>query len=108
LNGKAKGEKVSPVPEPYDMEISHSPPPPVAPSLEHRASMKRFVSPQFLNPKTVCRASCTGISPSQGCYLHGTAQTAADSKMPASGFDVIIATTIGRDDILPSGILVLR
>jgi hypothetical protein len=31
----------------------------------------------------------------------------ADPKIPASGFDVIIATTIGRDDILPSGILVL-
>jgi hypothetical protein len=27
--------------------------------------------------------------------------------MPASSFDVIIATTVGRDDILPSGILVL-
>jgi hypothetical protein len=28
---------------------------PVAPNLEHRASMKRFVSLQFLNPKTVGR-----------------------------------------------------
>jgi hypothetical protein len=33
---------------------------------------------------------------------------AADPKMPASGFDVIIVTTMGRDEILPSGILVLR
>jgi hypothetical protein len=31
-----------------------------------------------------------------------------DPKIPASGFDVIFATTLGRDDILPSGILVLR
>jgi hypothetical protein len=29
----------------------------------------------------------------------------ADPKIPTSGFDVIFATTIGRDDILPSGIL---
>jgi hypothetical protein len=28
---------------------------PVAPNLEHRASVKRFVSLQFLNPKTVGR-----------------------------------------------------
>jgi hypothetical protein len=38
--------------------------------LEHRASMKRFVSVQFLNPKTVGRSPWTGISPSQGRYLH--------------------------------------
>jgi hypothetical protein len=43
---------------------------PVAPTLEHRASVKRFVSLQFLNPKTVGRTPWTGISPSQGRYLH--------------------------------------
>jgi hypothetical protein len=31
----------------------------------------------------------------------------ADPKTPASSSDVILATTIGRDDFLPSGILVL-
>jgi hypothetical protein len=28
---------------------------PVAPTLEHRESVKRFVSLQFLNPKTISR-----------------------------------------------------
>jgi hypothetical protein len=41
---------------------------PAAPSLEHRASVKRFVSLQFLNPKTGLLGR--GISPSQGRYLH--------------------------------------
>jgi hypothetical protein len=31
---------------------------PVAPNLEHRASVKRFVSLQFLNPKTVGDRLC--------------------------------------------------
>jgi hypothetical protein len=31
----------------------------------------------------------------------------ADPKTPASSFDVILAKTVGRDDLLPSGILVL-
>jgi hypothetical protein len=42
---------------------------PVTPTLEHRASVKRFVSLQFLNLKTV------GKTPSQGRYLHRTIQT---------------------------------
>jgi hypothetical protein len=33
---------------------------PVAPTLEHRASVKPFVSFQFLNPKTVGMTSWTG------------------------------------------------
>jgi hypothetical protein len=33
---------------------------PLAPTLEHRASVKRFVSLQFLNPKTVGRTPWTG------------------------------------------------
>jgi hypothetical protein len=36
---------------------------PVAPNLEHRASVKRFVSLQFLNPKTVGRAPWMGDQP---------------------------------------------
>jgi hypothetical protein len=36
---------------------------PVASTLEHRASVKRFVSLQFLNPKTVGRTPWTGDQP---------------------------------------------
>jgi hypothetical protein len=36
---------------------------PVAPALEHRASVKRFVSFQFLIPKPVSRTSWTGDQP---------------------------------------------
>jgi hypothetical protein len=43
---------------------------PVAPTLEHRASMKRFVSLQFLNSKRVGRTSWMGVSPLQGRYLY--------------------------------------
>jgi hypothetical protein len=35
----------------------------VAPTLEHRASVKRFVSLQFLNPKTFGRTPWTGDQP---------------------------------------------
>jgi hypothetical protein len=38
--------------------------------LEHRASVKRFVSLQFLNLYTVSRTPWTEISPMQGRYLH--------------------------------------
>jgi hypothetical protein len=36
---------------------------PVAPISEHRASVKRFVSFQFLNPKTVSRTLWMGVQP---------------------------------------------
>jgi hypothetical protein len=36
---------------------------PGAPTLKHRASVKRFVSLQFLNPKTVGRTLWTGDQP---------------------------------------------
>jgi hypothetical protein len=36
---------------------------PVAPTLEHRASVKRFLSYQFLNSKTVGRTPWTGDQP---------------------------------------------
>jgi hypothetical protein len=45
---------------------------PVAPTFEHRASVKCFVSLQFLNPKTVGWTPWTGINPSQGRYIHRT------------------------------------
>jgi hypothetical protein len=36
---------------------------PVAPTLEHMASVKSFVSLQFLNPNTVGRIPWTGYQP---------------------------------------------
>jgi hypothetical protein len=39
---------------------------PVALTLDQRASMKRAVSLQFLNPKTVDMTPWTGDQPSQG------------------------------------------
>jgi hypothetical protein len=36
---------------------------PVAPTWEHRAFVKRFVSPQFLNHRVVGRTACTGDQP---------------------------------------------
>jgi hypothetical protein len=41
----------------------------VAPTLEHRASAKRFVSLQFHNPKTVGRTPWTGDQPIASRYL---------------------------------------
>jgi hypothetical protein len=43
-----------------DLSLSLSP---VTPILEHRASVKRFVSLQFLNPKTAGRTPWTGDHP---------------------------------------------
>jgi hypothetical protein len=48
---------------------------PAAPTLEHRASVKRFVSPHFLNLGQSLGLPGMGISPSQGRYLHRTTQT---------------------------------
>jgi hypothetical protein len=45
---------------------------PVAPNLEHRAFLKRFVSLQCLNLKQSVRLLGLGISPSQGRYLTQT------------------------------------
>jgi hypothetical protein len=45
---------------------------PVAPTLEHRASVRSFVTLQFLNPSTVVGILGRGISPSQGRYLTQT------------------------------------
>jgi hypothetical protein len=43
---------------------------PVAPTLEHRASVKRFVSLQFLNLRQSVGLLGRGISPSQRSYLY--------------------------------------
>jgi hypothetical protein len=42
---------------------------PVAPTSEHRASVERFVSLQFLNPKTVGRTLWTGDQPVARLFL---------------------------------------
>jgi hypothetical protein len=62
---------------------------PVAPTLEHRASVELFVSLHFLNPKTVGRIPWT----SQGRYLHKTTQTQnkrRQTTMPLVGFEPTI------------------
>jgi hypothetical protein len=43
---------------------------PVVSTLGHRASVKRFVLLQFFNLKRIGRTPWTGISPTQGRYLH--------------------------------------
>jgi hypothetical protein len=58
--------------------------------LEHRTSVKRFVSLKFLNLWAVGRTPWTGISPSQGRYLHRTTQTQnkrRQTSMPRVGFE---------------------
>jgi hypothetical protein len=49
----------------YSLSLSF----PVAPTLEHRTSVKRFVSLQFLNHRQSVEFLGREISPSQSCYL---------------------------------------
>jgi hypothetical protein len=42
----------------------------VAPTFEHRSTVKRFLSLRFLNLRQSVRLLGRGISPSQGRYLH--------------------------------------
>jgi hypothetical protein len=58
---------------------------PVVPTLEHGASLKRFVSLQFLNPKTVGLLG-RGISPSQDRYIYKQNKRTQTS-MPWMGFE---------------------
>jgi hypothetical protein len=48
---------------------------PVAPTLKHSASVKRFVSLQFLDLKEMVGLLWRGISLSQGLYMHRATQT---------------------------------
>jgi hypothetical protein len=48
---------------------------PVAPTLEHRLSVKRFVSLQFLNPKTVGRTPWKGDQPVARLNIHRSTGT---------------------------------
>jgi hypothetical protein len=66
---------------------------PVAPTFEHRASVKRFVSFRFHNPKTALGILGRLISPSQRRYLHRTTQTQkkrGQTSMPWVGFEPTI------------------
>jgi hypothetical protein len=61
--------------------------------LQHRASVKRLVSLQFLNLRKLVGPLGWGISLSQGCYLHRTTQTHEKRRqtyMPWVGFEPTI------------------
>jgi hypothetical protein len=95
---------------PFFLSLSLSP---VAPSLEHRAFVKFFISLQFFNPKTAVELLRRGISSSQSRFLHRRKQTPnnrAQTSMLWVGFEptfpeferaktvhflVLVATVIG-------------
>jgi hypothetical protein len=58
--------------------------------LEHRASVKRFVSLQFLNLRESVGLLGQGISPSQGSYLTQTQNKHKQTSMPGVGFEPTI------------------
>jgi hypothetical protein len=60
------------------------------PHLEHRASVKRFVSLQFLNLSHSVDFFGRVISPSQGRYLTQTQNKHKQISMPRVGFDTTI------------------
>jgi hypothetical protein len=62
----------------------------VAPTLEHRASVKRFVSLQFLNPKTVGRTPRTGDQPIARPLPTQTQNKHRYTSMPRVGFEPTI------------------
>jgi hypothetical protein len=57
------------------------------PHLEHRASVKRFVSLRFLNLRQLVGLLGRGISLSQGRYLHRTTQTQNKRTHPCLKWD---------------------
>jgi hypothetical protein len=61
--------------------------------LEHRASVKRFVSLQFLNVRHSVRLLGRVISPSQGHYLTQTQNKHKQTSMPGVGFEPTIAAS---------------
>jgi hypothetical protein len=84
--------------------------------LEHGASVKRFVSFQFLNVKHSVGLHGRVMSPSQGCYLTQTQNKHKQTSMPWVGFEPTIpaseraktvhalgraATVIGLSKITP-------
>jgi hypothetical protein len=63
---------------------------PVAPTLEHRTCVKRFVSLQFLNLRHSVGLLRRVISPSQGRYLTQTQNKHKQTFMPRVGFEPTI------------------
>jgi hypothetical protein len=55
--------------------------------LEHRASVKRFVSLHFLNLRHAVGLLGREIRPSQGCYLTQTQNKHKETSMPRVGFE---------------------
>jgi hypothetical protein len=60
---------------------------PIAPTLEHRASVKCFVSLQFLNPKTVGRTPWMGDQPVIRHLPIQTQNNHRQTSMPSMGFE---------------------
>jgi hypothetical protein len=58
--------------------------------LEHRASVKRFVSFQFFNRRQSVGLRGRGISPSQGRYLTQTRNKRKYTSMPSVGLEPTI------------------
>jgi hypothetical protein len=58
--------------------------------LEHRASVKSFVSLQFLNLRQMVGLFERGISSLQGCYLTQTQNKRKQTSMPWVGFEPTI------------------
>jgi hypothetical protein len=61
------------------------------PHLEHRASVKRFISLQFLNLRQSVGLLGWGISPSQGRNLSQTQNKYKQTSMPCVGFEPTIS-----------------
>jgi hypothetical protein len=59
-------------------------------NLEHRVSVKRFVSLQFLNLRQSVRVLGRGISPSQNSYLTQTQNKHKQTSLPRLWFEPII------------------
>jgi hypothetical protein len=63
---------------------------PVAPTLEHKASVKRFVSFQFFNPETVGRTPLMTDEPVTKPLPIQTQNKRTQSSMPRVGFEPLI------------------
>jgi hypothetical protein len=63
---------------------------PVSPTLEHRASLKRFVSLQFFKPKTVDRTPWTGNQPIAWPLPTQTQNKRRYTSIPSVGFEPTI------------------
>jgi hypothetical protein len=63
---------------------------PFPPNLEHRATVKRLISLQFLNPKRVCRTSWTGDQPVARPLPKQTQNKHTKISMPGVGFETRI------------------